>query len=90
MEREKGVGFEYSIITATLMNDLNTDRFIPILRVGPKEEALPLLLQSRIGVFMEDDEKFENAYEELLRAIYDEPKVRRPPLGNKPDFSQKM
>jgi len=87
MGREKGVGFEYSIIATDLMNNLNTDRFIPVLRVGPKEQALPLLLQSRIGAFMDDDDKFDGVFVELLRAIYDEPKIERPPLGEKPDFS---
>lgn len=86
MGREKGVGFEYSIIATDLMNNLNTDRFIPILRIGPKEQALPLLLQSRIGAFMDNDDKFDEVFVELLRAIYDEPKVQRPPLGKKPDF----
>lgn len=38
MKRKKGVGFEYSIISTDLMNNLDTDRFIPILRVGQKKK----------------------------------------------------
>lgn len=86
IKREKGVGFEYSIMSSDMMNSLETTRFIPVLRVGPKEEAFPLLLQSRIGAFMDDDTQFEETYEALVREIYDEPKIKRPPLGPKPDF----
>ena len=89
MERKKGVGFEYSIISADLMNNLDTDRFIPILRVGPNEDALPPLLQSRIGAFMDNDDNFDKVFEELVHEIYNMPKVQRPPLGAMPDFLQK-
>lgn len=89
MERRKGVGFEYSIISADLMNNLDTDRFIPILRVGPNEDAFPPLLQRRIGAFMDNDDNFDKVFEELVREIYNKPKVQRPPLGAMPDFLQK-
>lgn len=86
--RTKGVGFEYSIISSDMMNKLDTDRFIPILRSGSKEESFPLLLQNRLGVFMNADDNYDNAFEELVRGIYNEPKIQRPPLGKKPNFSK--
>lgn len=86
--RTNGVGFEYSIISSDMMNKLDTDRFIPILRSGTMEESFPLLLQKRKGVIMNDDANYENAIDELVREIYNEPKIQRPPLGEKPDFSK--
>jgi SEFIR domain family len=87
--RVKGVGFEHSIIAASMMNDLGTDRFIPILRVGPKERALPLLLQGRIGAFMDKDEDFEKEFENLVREIHGSPAIQRPALGPVPEYCKK-
>ncbi|MCD8290802.1 MAG: toll/interleukin-1 receptor domain-containing protein [Prevotella sp.] len=71
-KRMKGVGFEYSLISAELKNALKTNRFIPILRSGLMEESFPLLLQNRMGVFMDDDNKFEDGLEKLVHDIYDD------------------
>ena len=87
--RVKGVGFEQSIIATSMMSDLGTDRFIPVLRVGPKEAALPLLLQGRIGAFMDKNENFEKEFENLVREIHGNPAIRRPALGPIPDYCKK-
>ncbi len=84
-----GVGFERSVISSNLFFRINTNRFIPILREGSMEESFPIELSTRKGIFMNDDSQFEKKLEELVREIYNTPKVQRPPLGSKPDFTKK-
>ncbi|MFK8297678.1 toll/interleukin-1 receptor domain-containing protein [Capnocytophaga cynodegmi] len=80
-----GVGYEYSIITATIFKDIETSKFIPLLR-GDENTSMPLALDGRKYIDMRSDTDFEIKVEELLRDIYKEPKDKKPPIGNKPKF----
>ena len=85
-KREGGVGYEISMITAQIVKNHNTDKFIPILRNGQREESTPNFIETRIDIDMRDDSSFENSFEELLRTIYNEPKIVRPKKWKKPRF----
>ena len=79
-----GVGFEYSIITAELFSNIDTTKFIPLIRAGEDHDAIPVALRGRKYVDMRGSESTE----ELLRDIYKEPKYEKPPLGEKPAFTR--
>lgn len=81
-----GVGFEYSILSSELADDLQSTKFIPILRNGEAKESTPKLLNQRIAYYMRDEDDFESAFTNLLRDLYGEPKIVKPALGKKPKF----
>lgn len=81
-----GVGFEYSILSSELADDLQSTKFIPILRKGEAKESTPILLNQRIAYYMRDKDDFEVAFTDLLRDLYNEPKNVKPALGKKPKF----
>lgn len=85
--RKGGVGHEYSIINQNLIKDIkNNERVIPILRSGSVENSIPIFLQSFLYSNFINDSDFENEYENLIREIYKEPKIKIPVLGEKPNF----
>lgn len=81
-----GVGFEYSILSSEIADDLTTIKFIPILREGDEKSSTPILLNKRISYYMRDEDDFEKVFMELLRDLYNEPKTGKPALGKKPKF----
>jgi hypothetical protein len=85
-----GVGYEYSMITKELYDKQDIEKFIPIRRNGNLDESAPKFLDSYISHDMTTDLTFDNDFTELLRIIYDEPEIKRPPLGNKPTFMPKV
>ena len=80
-----GVGYEYSIISAEIMDKIDTQKFIPLLKEG-NNENIPKSLKGRMYIDMRDDSSFEYRLEELLRDIYKEPKNKKPPIGKKPEY----
>lgn len=81
-----GVGFEYSILSSELADDLQSTKFIPILRRGDAMESTPILLNQRIAYYMRDEDDSEATFMDLLRDLYNEPKTVKPALGKKPKF----
>ena len=81
-----GVGFEYSILSTELADDLDSTKFIPILRKGEAKESTPILLKQRIAYYMRDDDDFDTVFKDLLRDLYNEPQNIKPTLGKKPKF----
>jgi hypothetical protein len=78
-----GVGYERMIITAEVARDLETNKFIPILR-GERSERLPSFLGARIYVDLRADEISDAEYERLLRSLHGAPKYTRPAVGPNP------
>lgn len=86
--RKGGVGNEVSMVRAEKFNNQKTEKFIPIVRSGSRDECTPLFVKSLIDIDMSIENNFEKSFEELLRTIYDEPKTEKPPLGKKPQFTK--
>lgn len=80
-----GVGYEYSIISAEIMDKIDTQKFIPLLKEG-NNENIPKSLKGRTYIDMRNDNSFEDRLEDLLRDIYKEPKNKKPPIGKKPEY----
>jgi hypothetical protein len=79
-----GVGYEKTILTGQMMQNINTDRVIPVRRKNESENAVPTFLLGRLYVDMREGKDFEAAYTELLRDIHGQPVAPRPPLGKNP------
>jgi Zn-dependent peptidase ImmA (M78 family) len=89
----QGAGYEASIISAEIFDShyagmSNPTKFIPILRTGNYDEAIPSFLRGRAYIDMRDESGFKLALEELLRHLYRAPALSRPPLGEKPHFAR--
>jgi uncharacterized C2H2 Zn-finger protein len=83
-----GTGYEKSIVTGELFYHISSPtKFVPILRRGSPEEALPSYLKSKVYVDFRGDEDFQEDMEQLLRHLHDMPRFSRPPLGPKPSFT---
>lgn len=80
-----GVGYEKNIISAEMLqsNDLRP-KFIPILRKGTFDDALPTYLGSKYAIDFRESQDQSSALDELLRAIHKQPHPEKPPLGPNP------
>jgi hypothetical protein len=79
-----GVGYERMIITAEVARNLETKKFIPIVR-SKQKEVLPGFIGNRIYVdFGTATDINDIPFELLLRSLHGAPKYRKPPLGQNP------
>ena len=86
--REGGVGYESMVIAGALASQIESRKFIPVLRSGDWKSSLPIYLRSKHGVDLSNDPYLETQYEQLIRALHCEP-VQPPPVGSKPAFSNR-
>ena len=91
-ERKGGVGYEQQIISGHIAQGLKEKRFVPILRRGSlrpgRGTAMPTHLHGLFVVDLRKDERSEDEFEDLVRAIFAEPRHRPPPLGKGPMFAR--
>lgn len=89
--RKGGVGNETVIISQEVYSNNNQEKFIPIIveRDEKGEECLPAYINSRIYIDFSDEDHFEDAYETLLRNIYQKPLYVKPQIGNRPEWLDK-
>lgn len=86
-KRTGGVGYEYSIMNMELYkNQTSNEKIIPILRAGSTEESIPTFMQQFIHIDARNSENFINSYNDLVREIYNEPEIKKPKIGSKPNF----
>ena len=81
--RKGGVGYEYSIINSEIYRNQLEHKFIPILTSGSFEKSTPTFLKSYVALDMSSKDKYEKAYHQLIRDLYDEPIVQKPEIGKK-------
>lgn len=86
--REGGVGTESTIISQEVYNQVDQEKFIPVITErGPSGETyLPVFVSSRIYVDLSDPNLFERGYEDLLRTLTAHPAAEKPPLGKPPAY----
>lgn len=86
--RVGGVGSETMILTPEIYEDTKQDKFIPIAMESSvnNQLLLPDFIKSRLVLPLLDKRDFEKQYEDLIRLIWDEPRLTPPKRGNKPDF----
>ena len=84
---EGGVGYERMIVNAQLVQDLGTDKFIPVIRQASGEEKTPTFLGTRVYIDFTNDNQFDEEFAKLLHELHRVPVVQKPPLGKNP-FAQ--
>ena len=86
-KRQGGVGYEYSILNQELYeNQSESNRIIPILREGKPIDSIPTYMRQLIHLDITNDENYSVWFSELLREIYDEPVIKKPPIGERKTF----
>ena len=82
--REKGVGYESHIISAELYNNHNDRKFIPIIRQGDFNTALPTYLDGKLAIDLRGNPFNEESYKDLIASIF---KVKKKPkVGIRPYY----
>ena len=79
--REGGVGYEIEIVTAQLVQNLGTNKFIPIIRQASGPEKMPTCLGTRFHIDFRDDSQFDEKFGDLLCELRQVPVVENSPLG---------
>jgi hypothetical protein len=79
-----GVGYEKMILTAQLMQDVTTDRVIPVIRSNTSSPLLPTFLGARVYIDFRTEADYETKYTDLIREIHGEAVRAQPPLGPNP------
>src|SRR5688572_4824110 len=64
-----GVGYEGDIMTAEVLQKSNHRKFIPILKLGNVENAIPSWLQGKYFVDLSTDYHFDKNFEDLLTTL---------------------
>jgi len=81
-ERTGGAGYEGHIISGEIISQVGRNKFIPILRSGDWNTAMPTALLGTIGIDLRQD--LEAQYRKLVRNLYQVAQV--PPVGNRPEW----
>ena len=81
---EGGVDYERMIINAELVQNLGTDKFIPIIRQASGKQKTPTFLGTRVYADFRNDSQFDVACEKLIRELHEMPIIEKPPLGKSP------
>lgn len=83
-----GVGYERRIVTAELLRNAKTNKFIPIIRQSSNDEVTPTFLAAALRIDFRNDDLFKEKLEELVREIHGTPKNPKPRLGENPYAEQ--
>ncbi|MDT0678685.1 toll/interleukin-1 receptor domain-containing protein [Autumnicola musiva] len=86
-ERKGGVGYEGDIMTGEVLESANHRKFIPILKTGNKNNAIPSWLKGKYFIDLTIEEDFDKNYPDLITTIFNA-REKAPPLG-KPKFQSK-
>lgn len=82
-----GVRFENVIIAGEFMDDMDTEKFIPVLRQGGWDaKSVPLWIKTRQGADLTANPYDETQFMMLVATLHGEHPAP-PPLGNRPDFA---
>jgi hypothetical protein len=79
-----GVGYEKMILSAQVMQNVTSERIIPIIRANDLRPPVPTFLATKVFVDFRDDLAYESKYGELIREIHGQKIKPRPPLGKNP------
>jgi len=78
-----GVGYEKMIITAEYMENIDSNKVIPLIRQNGTHNV-PTFLQTRLHINFSRDDEYELQFDELLREIHQAPLFEEPAIGNNP------
>ncbi len=78
-----GVGYEKMIITSDLINNIDSNKVIPIIRQQGTRNV-PTFLKTKLFIDFSHNDEFEFNYDELVRTLHNAPLYVKPEIGNKP------
>ena len=84
---EGGTGYERMIVTGQLVQDLGTNKFIPVIRQASGQEKTPTFLGARFYIDFRNDNQFDEEFDKLIHELHRMPVAEKPPLGKNP-FAQ--
>ena len=67
--RKDGAGYEASIITSEMLQNVLTTKFIPVLRTGDWNESSPVFLNGRLGIDIRNDDEYDKKLTELVQGL---------------------
>lgn len=79
-----GAGYEGHIISDELFQKHNERKYIPIIRKGTCETAMPTFCAGKLAINLSDTPFSETEYARLLENVFG--KKCKPPIGKKPEF----
>jgi|HubBroStandDraft_1064217.scaffolds.fasta_scaffold108860_2 hypothetical protein len=79
-----GVGYERQVITSEVVENIDTKKFIPVVRGNSSSLKVPRFIGPRLYADFTRDEDYTPKLEELLREIHNSPAFAKPPLGPNP------
>ena len=79
-----GVGFERLIVTAEVVQSIDTKKFIPLVRGNISNKKIPVFLGPRLYIDFSDDANFTSKMDDLLRELLGAPALTKPPVGPNP------
>ena len=79
-----GVGYERLIVTAEVVEAIETKKFVPIVRHNSLSPKIPTHLGSRLYIDFSDDSGYSASIDHLRREILGAPANPKPPLGSNP------
>jgi hypothetical protein len=82
-KRLGGVGYEGDIMTGEVFTTRNRRKFLPILRLGKPEDAIPSWLSGAYFIDLRDGPHAETNYQDMLLTIHGA-REQAPPLGPVP------
>lgn len=79
-----GVGYERLIVSAEFVENIGTRKFIPIIKANFGPRLVPNFMGPRIYIDFNEQDRYSENLEELLREIHGVPLATKPPLGPNP------
>ena len=79
-----GVGYERLIVTAELVDRMDTKKFVPVVRNNTSSRKVPIFLGPRLYIDLSDDAYYDAGLEIIVREIHGTPSLVKPPLGINP------
>lgn len=86
-EGKGGVGYEKMIVTSELLQGIETNKFIPIIRQEGSKDV-PTFLKTKLHIDFSISEDWEYNFDELIRTILNSPIYEKPELGSNPFDSE--
>lgn len=69
-KRVGGVGYEGHIISAEFLSKRNESKFIPVLKKGTIQTALPVCLAGKLAIDLGKEQYYGVNYQELVTILY--------------------
>ncbi|WP_167597146.1 toll/interleukin-1 receptor domain-containing protein [Leeuwenhoekiella sp. ZYFB001] len=82
-EGKGGVGYEKMIITSNLLQNIDQNKIIPIIRQSGTS-VIPTFLKTKLYLDFSKSSQFEYSFDELIRTVHNSPLLKKPKVGNNP------